>query len=213
MSLFVTFEGIEGCGKTTQIEMAGRFLQRRGTPFIITVEPGGTQVGTELRKILLKGTSLHIHERTELFLFAADRNQHVEEVIRPALNEDKVVLCDRYSDATVAYQGYGRGLDPEFVRTINDHSAGVLKPDITFLFDVPAETGLRRIADRSSRNGDPPREDRFERERIEFHRRVREGYLLLASNEPERFRVIDGIRDIETIHGEICYHLNDVLDG
>ncbi|MBN2282536.1 MAG: dTMP kinase [Deltaproteobacteria bacterium] len=209
MSVFIAFEGIEGCGKTTQVGKAADYLTKRGIPFLCTVEPGGTGVGEELRNILLNKVSLRIHQMTELFLFAADRIQHVEEVILPALRSGTVVLCDRFADATVAYQGYGRELDIDVVRAVNRWASGSATPDMTILIDLPVEVGLERAKNRSVRLETP--DDRFERERVEFHRRVRAGYLRLAGEEPDRFRLIDGTRGIDAIHEEIRGHIARLL--
>lgn len=209
MSVFITFEGIEGCGKTTQVGKASDYLKKKGIPFLCTVEPGGTGVGEELRNILLNKVSLRIHQMTELFLFAADRIQHVEEVILPALRSGTVVLCDRFADATVAYQGYGRELDIDVVRAVNRWASGSATPDMTILIDLPVEVGLERAKNRSVRLETP--DDRFERERVEFHRRVRAGYLRLAGEEPDRFRLIDGTRGVDVIHEEIRGHIARLL--
>jgi dTMP kinase len=212
MGLFVTFEGIEGSGKTTQIRKAADYLNERGVPCLVTGEPGGTSLGGELRKILLDKTALALSGRTEVLLFAADRAQHVEEVITPALEKGEVVLCDRFSDATVAYQGYGRGQDIRCVRSLCDFASRSLVPDMTFLFDIPADTGLGRITDRARRVGDSPREDRFERERLRFHEIIRDGYLTLAREEPDRFRVIDASRDIDAVHHDVRIHLKGLIE-
>jgi dTMP kinase len=213
MGLFVTFEGIEGSGKTTQIAITGDYLDKQKIPFIITEEPGGTGLGTELRQILLDKTSLNITEKAELLLFAADRAQHIEEVILPAMNEGKVVLCDRFSDATIAYQGFGRGVDVDFIRTVNNFSSQSLKPDLTLLFDVPVTTGLERIKDRVSPTGKASLEDRFEREKAEFHRRIREGYLSLLRDEPDRIRLIDGSREVDEVAKEVCRLVAELIEG
>ncbi|MDD5170383.1 MAG: dTMP kinase, partial [Syntrophales bacterium] len=142
MGLFITFEGIEGCGKTTQLNMVGDYLTSLSLPFISTVEPGGTSLGREIREILLNTGSSALFPETELLLFCAARSQHVRELVVPALDCGKVVLCDRFSDATVVYQGCGRGIDMGFIKTLTDFSAGNLKPDLTFLFDLPVEVGL-----------------------------------------------------------------------
>jgi dTMP kinase len=212
MGLFVTFEGIEGSGKTTQIRKAEGYLKERGVSVITTGEPGGTPLGGELRKILLDKTALALSARTELLLFAADRAQHVEEVIVPAMEAGKVVLCDRFSDATVAYQGYGRGQDEGCVKSLCAFASSSLVPDMTFLFDISADTGLERIMDRARRTGAPPREDRFERERLRFHETVRDGYLILAREEPDRFRVIDASGDIDSVHRDVCVHLEALIE-
>ena len=212
MGLFVTFEGIEGSGKTTQIRKAADYLKEEGIPCVMTGEPGGTPLGGELRKILLDKTALELSGRTELLLFAADRAQHVEEVIAPAMGKGEVVLCDRFSDATIAYQGYGRGQDLGHIRSLCTFASRSLAPDMTFLFDISADTGLDRITDRASRAGDAPREDRFERERLKFHEMVRDGYLTLAREEPDRFRVIDASRDIDAVHRNVRIHLKGLIE-
>jgi dTMP kinase len=217
MGLFIVFEGIEGSGKTTQIRKAGDYLAGRNIPCVITSEPGGTALGEELRHLLLHRTTLPLGVKAELLLFAADRAQHVEEVILPALKAGTVVLCDRFSDATVAYQGYGRGWDIDAIQRINDFATQFLKPDLTFLFDVPVDTGLERIERRASRvavqqgrDGIP--DDRFEKEQKAFHTRVRNGYLSVVNREPERFRVIDASMDIDAIHTSVCRCLRELIE-
>lgn len=213
MGLFITFEGIEGCGKTTQIKMGGKYLSNKNIPFIITEEPGGTPLGLKIREILLNKHSFEICAESEVFLFSAARAQHVKDVILPALKEKKVVLCDRFSDATIAYQGFGRGLNINFIQQINETSTGQLKPDMTLLFDTPVEVGLKRATDRISRLKAVSREDRFEREEIEFHKKVKEGYLSLAGSEPERFRIIDGTKNILEVHREVCSQISTLING
>ncbi|TSA55025.1 MAG: dTMP kinase [Planctomycetaceae bacterium] len=213
MGFFITFEGIEGCGKTTQIKMGGEYLSSKNIPFIITEEPGGIPLGLEIRKILLNESSFAICAESEVFLFSAARAQHVRDVILPTLKEKKIVLCDRFSDATIAYQGFGRGLDVPFIQKINETSTGRLKPDMTLLFDTPVEVGLKRAMKRISRLEGVSREDRFEREALNFHEKVREGYLSLARNEPERFRIIDGTKSIDEVHREVCSHISALIDG
>lgn len=209
MGQFITFEGIEGCGKTTQVKRAGEYLKQRSIPFIITEEPGGTPIGRKIREILLnKGSLGEINREAELLLFSAARCQHVRDVIIPALKEDVVVLCDRFYDATLAYQGFGRGLDIDFIRFINDFSSVNVKPGLTFLLDLPVEIGLKRAMNRISRIKEGRAEDRFEREDLEFHKRVREAYLFLAEQDKNRFRVVNSTQDIETVHQEICSHLS-----
>lgn len=209
MGQFVTFEGIEGCGKTTQIKRAGEYLKQRGINFLITEEPGGTPIGRKIREILLNKSSLgEISGETELLLFSAARSQHVRDVIIPALKERTLVLCDRFYDATLAYQGYGRGLDIDFIQTMNVFSSANVKPVLTFLLDLQVEIGLKRAMNRISRMKKGRAEDRFEREDLEFHNRVRAAYLSLAEQDKDRFRVINSARDIETVHQEICSHLS-----
>jgi dTMP kinase len=211
MGLFITFEGIEGCGKTTQVRLAAEYLQKKDVPLVVTQEPGGTPLSNKIRQILLNRGAFRIGPGAEVLLFAAARAQHVEDVILPALEENKVVLCDRYSDATVAYQGYGRGIDTAAVRRVIDFASGSLTPDLTLLFDVPVELGLKRALRRiSKRKGSAP-EDRFEQEAGEFHQRIREGYLELAGQEPGRFRVLDGSRKIDEIHRDVCTFIDEAL--
>ena len=211
MQRFVTFEGIEGCGKTTQIEFAAVWLKERGIPFLTTAEPGGTPLGRKIREILLNQGSCAIGAEAELLLFAAARAQHVRETILPALEEGQWVLCDRFADATLAYQGFGRGLDAAFIRTLNDFSALSLTPDMTLLFDIPVEAGLERARKRITGIRPEAAEDRFEQEDPAFHRRIRQGYLTLAAAEPDRFRIIDGAADAETVHDKVRRCLAELL--
>jgi dTMP kinase len=211
LTQFVTFEGIEGCGKTTQIRLAAAWLAERGIPVLATAEPGGTPLSLKIREVLLNRGSWTIGAEAEVLLFAAARAQHVRETILPALKEGQWVLCDRFADATLAYQGFGRGLDATFIRTLNDFSTCSLKPDLTLLFDLPVETGLARAKKRTAGVWAEAAEDRFEREDRAFHGRIRDGYLNLAAGEPERFRIIDGAADVETVHREVCLRLAELL--
>jgi dTMP kinase len=211
MKRFITFEGIEGCGKTTQIRLAEAWLRERRIPVLATAEPGGTPLGWKIREILLNRGSFAISAEAELLLFAAARAQHVRETILPALAEGRWVLCDRFSDATLAYQGFGRGLDAGFIRAMNAYSTGNLRPDRTFLFDLPVELGLERATKRAAGVGPEAAEDRFEQEERAFHGRVRNGYLNLAAEELERFRIIDAAADVESIHREVCRHMTALL--
>lgn len=211
MRRFVTFEGCEGCGKTTQIALASTWLQEHGIIVLETAEPGGTPLGLRIREFLLNRGSCAISAEAELLLFAAARAQHVRETVLPALAAGQWVLCDRFTDATLAYQGFGRGLDAGFIKILNDFSALSLTPDMTLLFDLPVATGLARAEKRAA--GGPPEtaEDRFEQEDHAFHTRIKEGYLNLAADEPERFRIIDGAADVGTVHREICRCLTELL--
>ncbi|MBN1613508.1 MAG: dTMP kinase [Deltaproteobacteria bacterium] len=211
MGRLITFEGIEGCGKTTQAALAGEYLQRLRIPFVLTEEPGGTPFGKRIREILLTKTLSEPAAKAELLLFAADRAQHVKEVIEPALEKGKAVLCDRFIDATVAYQGFGRGLDIGLIKTLNAFSTGSLRPDLTLLFDLPVETALMRVRARRSNKGLDAVDDRFEGEEAAFHRKVREGYLRAAAEEPHRFRIIDASREISQIQSEVEGHLAKLL--
>ena len=190
MSLFITFEGVEGSGKTTQIKRLKRYLKQKGIPYFTTREPGGTPIGEKVRRILLNRAHGEMIALSELFLYEAARAQHVIQVIRPLLKKKGVILCDRFSDASIAYQGYGRKMDPRLVDLLNQIASKRVRPDLTFLLDCPSDMGLRRAArrDRQKRSN---LQDRFEREKIQFHRRVRKGYLSLAKEEPHRIRVID----------------------
>ncbi len=213
MKRFITFEGVEGSGKTTQIKMASSFLRSRGRSCLVTEEPGGTSLGKRIRRMLLRRSEEGLAAETELLLFAAVRAHHVRALILPALEDDqKFVLCDRFADATLAYQGFGRGLDRRTIEEMNELSCGPLKPVVTLLFDVTPEMGLQRAVSRMSRENRSVREDRFENEDLSFHRRVREGYLALAKEEPGRFRVIDGSRDIGEVHRQVCTILSDLFD-
>ena len=182
--MFITFEGIEGSGKSTQIRRVAAIVPNA----VVTKEPGGTPTADRIRAILLESGSI-VDPVAEVFLFAASRRQHVVEVIKPALERGQVVLCDRFTDATLAYQGFGRLQNLDRLRALNDWATGSLQPDVTLLFDLPEETGLRRA---QSRNAVAVRDEgRFEAEDLRFHRRVREGYLTLAKAEPQRYVMVD----------------------
>jgi dTMP kinase len=207
MACFITFEGIEGCGKTTQIRLLAEALQQSGKEVLLTREPGGCPIADKIRAILLDADNSEMTPKAELLLYAAARAQHIDQVIRPALARGSVVLCDRFTDATVAYQGSGRGLDQELIATLNETATDGCRPDLTVLIDCPVETGLERALARieagSAADSTHLREERFERESREFHQRVRSGYLSLAAASPERFIVIHGIKNIELIAADI----------
>jgi dTMP kinase len=211
LSLFITFEGIEGCGKTTQIGHLTSYFKKNQRPFLLTREPGGTQVGEKIRQILLSSDTIGIEPMAELFLYVAARVQHYRQVIAPARREGKVVLCDRFADATTVYQGFGRGLDLAWIEEVHARALENIKPDLTFLLDLPVEVGLKRAWKRLEQ--DQTREDRFEKEALEFHRRIREGYLTLARKEPHRILVLDGMKDEQTLHREIVSRLPESLRG
>jgi dTMP kinase len=202
MVRFVTFEGGDGSGKTTQIKALESYLSSHGKVCLVTREPGETFLGNWIRQNLLGVGVNDIAMSTELFLYLADRAQHVTEVIRPAVNAGKLVLCDRYTDSTLAYQGFGRGIDLQLLRQLNDIADGGLRPDITFLLDCPVAIGLARASQRQSRI-DQPREDRFEREKIQFHEKLRAGFLEMARAEPARFRIVDTARSVEDVWRDI----------
>ena len=201
--MFITFEGIEGSGKTTQIELLIPVLEAKGYDCVFTREPGATEIGSKIRTILLDAAHTAMLPLTELLLYEADRSQHVHEVIRPALSANKVVVSDRFFDATTVYQGYARGYSLDLIQQIHQAVLGGLKPDMTLILDLPVHDGLARAWRRINSRSGGSAEDRFEKEALAFHERVRQGYLVLANDEPERFRLIDASRDEDTIHKEI----------
>lgn len=203
MIRFITFEGGDGSGKTTQLKVLESHLATRGKSFISTREPGGTSLGKLIRRVLLEVGRQPITSPTELFLYLADRAQHIDEVVLPALEQGKIVLCDRHTDSTLAYQGYGRGTDLGLLRSLNAIASRGTRPDLTLLFDCPVEIGLSRTAQRQSQTVSGRNEDRFEKEKIDFHERVRRGFLELARAEPQRFRIIDATRTVEEIAQDI----------
>lgn len=207
MSFFITFEGIEGCGKTTQIRLLAERLQQSGMEVLVTREPGGCPIADAIRSILLHPDSSALVPRAELLLYAAARAQHVDEVIRPTLSRGSIVLCDRFIDATVAYQGGGRGLDPSLIASLNALATDGLTPDLTLLLDMPVEAGLDRAR---KRNTSTPEEDRFEQEAIEFHCRVRNEYLQLA-RQHSRFMVIDAVGSVAAVAERIATAVDSVL--
>ncbi|MBO4474076.1 MAG: dTMP kinase [Clostridiales bacterium] len=194
--LFVTFEGIDGCGKTTQIEMLSSDLEKENIPFVLIREPGGTDIGEKIRTILLDKANSRMNARTELLLYEAARAQIVEERIKPELSSGKVVICDRFFDSTVAYQGIARDLGLQAVDYLNHWSTAGLAPDITFLLDLDEETAYRR------RHGRSDEEDRLEAEGLAFMKKVREGYLLSSRDQP-RIRVISATDTPEVIYEKI----------
>lgn len=200
---FITFEGIEGSGKTTQIRILDGYLRLRGYTTLITREPGGTPIGEKIRQVLLNAQFKEMRSLTELFLYAAARHQHIQEIILPALQEGKIILCDRFSDATQAYQGGARGLDRNLLKTLHQTVVGKLKPDLTLLLNLPVEMGLKRIQEREPEIPGQPNLDRFEKEKIDFHEKVRGEYLKIANAEPNRVKVINALEDVETIHQKI----------
>ncbi|NCG08946.1 MAG: dTMP kinase [Verrucomicrobia bacterium] len=204
---FISFEGGEGCGKSTQIKALAKNLEARGREVLLTREPGGTPLGEALRNLIQHDSEGQaMCPEAELLLFAASRAQLAREVIQPALNAGKIVLCDRYLDSTTVYQGVARALDPAQVAAINQFAAGTVRPHYTLLLDLDPETGLQRVNTRSK-----GALDRMEREPLEFFRAVRQGYLDLAANEPERIRVFDASLDPETLSQQICDALERIL--
>ncbi|MCL4441680.1 MAG: dTMP kinase [Firmicutes bacterium] len=195
--LFIVFEGVDGSGKSTQLNLLNKFLTAKQIPTCTTREPGGTPVGEKIRELLLDPNFSEIQGRTEALLYAAARAQLVAQVIRPQLEQGTVVLCDRYIDSTLAYQGYGRGMDIEFLASINALGTGGLSPRLTILLDIPPEEGLVR-----SRKDRPA--DRLEKESLGFYGRVRRGYLALAKQNPRGYLVLDARQPVEELHKLIC---------
>jgi dTMP kinase len=198
LSLFITFEGPEGCGKTTQMRFLAAYLREQGYDLLTTREPGGTRIGDRVRNILLDPSHGEMLPSTEFLLFSAARAQHVGQVIRPHLARGGTVLCDRYADSSLAYQGYGYQLDLEVRRAITRFATGGLAPDLTLYLDVPVEVGLRRKA-----GGSGDAWNRMEQKEIAFHERVRAGYLAMAAQEPDRWAVVDAMRDIYEVQATI----------
>jgi dTMP kinase len=195
-SLFVTFEGIEGSGKSTQMALLAEHLIEEGYTVVMTREPGGTEIGAAIRHTLLNADFTEMDYHTEVLLYAADRAQHVTEVIRPSLDAGHIVISDRYIDSTIAYQHYGRDLPLDLIMSVNEWAVQALKPHITFLLDVPVKIGLERATTHAA--------DRIEQESVEFHARVSNGFKALAVQEPQRWHVLDGTLTVDEIHEEIA---------
>jgi len=196
---FITFEGIDGCGKSTQLRMLASELRLRGREVVLTREPGGTPLGTRVRQLVLDSEE-QVDPLAELLLYAADRAQHVRTLVRPALDSGHVVLSDRYADATVAYQGAGRGFPDETISAVVSLATGGLKPDLTLIFDLPVEESQRRAAHRSSRGH---KRDRLDAEDAAFHTRVRDAYQRIAAAEPERVRVVDASGSVQETQSQV----------
>lgn len=201
--MFITLEGIEGSGKTTQIQTIGQWMTAAGRDCLTTREPGGTPIGGQIRSVLLHPDNGDLAPAAELLLYVADRVQHLETVVRPALAAGRVVVCDRYFDATMVYQGYARGLDKEMIRRLHQLACKALMPDLTLLLDLDPEAGLARAWRRIRTDALHAQESRFEKERLAFHQRVRAGYLDLARREPQRFAIIDAAGDQHTVGAQI----------
>jgi dTMP kinase len=195
--VFITFEGPDGSGKTTQIRLLAEWLREQGCEVVLTREPGGTEIGDQIRAVLHDPHNTAMDARTEILLYSADRAQHVAQCIQPALAAGKVIIGDRYADSTLAYQGYGRELDLETLRTITAFATGGLTPDLSLYLDITPEEGLRR------RQAGGDEWNRLDAETLVFHRRVRDGYLELINQEPERWMMIDAARLVEEVQAEI----------
>ncbi len=209
--MFITFEGMEGSGKSTAMARIGKWLESSGHEVVYTREPGGSELGGRLRSILLDARNSDLSPEAELFLYLADRAQHVSGVIRPALRRGAFVLSDRFADSTIVYQGYGRGLDVRALETLNAVAVGGIRPDLTLLFDVDPATGLDRARARNKAEGKEVSEGRFEAEAMAFHVRVREGFLDWAAKHPERFSVIDATSGLDAVFDAALRVLRDRL--
>jgi dTMP kinase len=205
--MFITFEGIDGSGKTTQLRLLSKWLRDRGRETVEAVEPGGTAIGQQVRRILLDPANAEIQPRTELLLYFASRAQNVEQVIRPALEGGQVVLCDRFTDSTLVYQGCGRGLDTNVILELDRIACQGLMPDITVLIDIDIATSLARAQRRNERTGRT--EARIDEESEAFHERVRQGYLALAAREKARFIVVDGCASA----GEVAVRIREGIEN
>ncbi len=199
--LFITFEGIDGCGKTTQIKLLKEYLESKGHSVLLTREPGAKGLGEKFREILL-GYDGEVSSNCESFLFLADRAQHIDTIIKPAIDKGVIVLCDRHTDSTVAYQGYGRGIDLEQINYLNKIATNNVIPNATFILDIDVETSLTRIG---------KARDRMESAGIEFFSRVREGYINISKNEPNRVTLLDGKESIESLHTKIIKKYEDLI--
>lgn len=199
--LFITFEGADGCGKTTQINLLKEYLENKNYEIITTLEPGGSDIGKKLRQILLHHDGF-VSPRAEMFMYLADRAQHIDTVIKNNVEKNKIVLCDRHIDSTVAYQGYGRGEDIEQINLLNEIATGGYKPDLTFVFDVDSEVAQKRVGNVK---------DRLESEGLEFHRKIRQGYLELAKKYPNRIKVINSNKTIEEVFEQVKKIIDEIL--
>lgn len=200
---FITFEGIEGAGKTTQVRLLAEHLAGKGVQHVVTREPGGTVLGEKIRALLLDPRSRGMVPVSELLLYGAARSQHIEEVIEPALAEGKVVLCDRFTDATIAYQGHGRQIPLNVIRVVNSLASADIKPDLTILLDLDPEKGLARARARN-RTSDGAPTTRFDDEELAFHRRVRDGYLEIAREDTSRVRVVSAEPAAEKVAKQVA---------
>lgn len=198
---FITFEGADGCGKTTQSELVKKYLEEKGFDVIWTREPGSAGLGKKIRELLLHYDG-DVAPMCEAFLFLADRAQHIEQLIKPAVESEKIVVCDRHTDSTLAYQGYGRGKDLQELKYLNNLATGDIKPDLTFVFDVSTEVAQTRVG---------REKDRMESAGIEFHKKVRNGYLEIAKQEPERVKVVNADNSIETVFADTKKILDEFL--
>ena len=199
--LFITFEGADGCGKSTQLNMLAEYLTKKGFEVVVTREPGAKGLGEKIREILLNYNG-PVSDRCESFLFLADRAQHIDMIVNPAVEAGKIVLCDRHTDSSVAYQGYGRQLPVERIKRLNEIAVNGRHPDLTLIFDIDVETSMRRVGQEK---------DRMESAGTEFFNRVREGYLEIAKQEPKRVKVLDASKSIDEIHADVIKLFEELL--
>lgn len=220
--MFITFEGPEGSGKTTQARLLYEYLREEEYPVVLTREPGGTRVSDKVRQVLLDPENTDILPRTEILLFSASRAQLSEEFIRPHLDQGHIVICDRYADSTMAYQGYGLGLDLEALRTITAFATGDLTPDFTLYLDIPVELGLKRRLGIANDTGLAScgtqlplftKWDRLDMKELEYHRRVQRGYEQLMKAEPDRWHRVDANRSVQQVQDDIRHKVVSVLEG
>ncbi len=203
-ALFITFEGVEGAGKTTNIDYIAEKIKKSGQDFILTREPGGTTLGEKIRELLISNDLPEMHHDTELLLMFAARAEHVQRIILPALEKGQWVLCDRFTDASYAYQGAGRGIDSHNIQILENLVQGSLRPDITFLFDLDAEIGLSRAQSRGET-------DRFEQQHIDFFNRVRNQYLKMANDNTDRYRIVNAEHELDVVQEQINGLLNELI--
>ena len=211
--MFITLEGIEGSGKTSQIKHIVDFLNTHGVRCITTREPGGTIIGEKIRAILLDPENKNLDPVTELLLYNADRVEHINKIIIPSLSSGTTIICDRYFDATIAYQGYARGLNIPLIKQLHTLATENLKPDITFLLDLKPEVGLERAWKQVKNGHRTDKETRFEKEKLSFHEKVRNGYLDMASFEPDRFKIIDASQNITLVKQNIINTLTTIINN
>jgi dTMP kinase len=202
---FISFEGIEGTGKSTQSKLLAESLRGNGHTVIQTMEPGGTKISLKIRELLLSLESREMDHVTELLLYNAARSQHIKEVIEPALKKGNIVITDRFSDSTVAYQGYARGIDLQLIESLDMIATGKLRPDITILFDIDVRTGL-------ARNKELGKSDRLELEDIAFHEKVRKGFIQIANREPGRVKVVDCSESLDSVHQKVVKIISEFLE-
>lgn len=199
--LFITLEGADGCGKTTQLNLLKEYLTSKGYEIVVTREPGGKGLGEKLREILLNYDG-EVSDRCEAFLYLADRAQNIDTIIKPAINSGKIVLCDRHTDSSVAYQGYGREQNIDNINMLNELAVNGVHPDLTIVFDIDTETSMERVG---------AEKDRLESAGIEFHKRVRNGYLEIAKKNPQRIKVVDASQTIEDVQRDVIKIIEGVL--